>query len=289
MRPLAVPSSARLAAWLWLAAFAAGCGATPVTPVGPSPLLTVGTTTQSGPPQPAPDPLPPVSALGATRFLAFGDSITCGVPGAFPTMDIAFDDVNCVLPSGSPQYPQLARTLLQTASPAQAIVLDNEGRPGEEAASAYSRFSGLMAARRPQGLLLLEGINDLNGGRSVSATVDAIVRMLDLARLYNTTVLVGTMFQTCYSENPFTGRVRTNSTDLIVPYNTALRAAVANRPNVYVVDLYAAFGTSNCLSDRGTNFVGDDGLHPSSSGYSRIASTFASAVRTRFAVGGSFQ
>lgn len=284
-----VSSSARRGAWLLLAAVAAGCAGTPATPAGPSPILTVGTPTQSGPPLPAPDPLPPVSALGATKFLAFGDSITCGVPGAFPTMDIAFDDPNCVLAPGSPQYPQLARTLLQNASPSQSFVVDNEGRPGEEAASAYSRFSGLMAARRPQGVLLLEGINDLNAGRGVSATVDALVRMIDLARLYNATVLVGTMFQTCYSENPYTGRVRTNSTGLIVPFNNALSAAVAGRPNVYIVDVYGSFGTGNCLPDRGTNYLGDDGLHPSPSGYSRLASTFATAVRTRFAVGGSFQ
>lgn len=284
-----MPCCARLAGVLILAASAVRCAGTAELPAGPSPVLTVGPSTQTGRPAPPPPPLFPVQALGATKFLAFGDSITCGVPGAFPTMDLAFDDPNCVLTAGAPQFPQLARGLLQAASPSQTIVVDNEGRPGEEVASAYSRFSALMAARRPQGVLLLEGINDLNSGRSVSATVEAMVRMIELARLYNTTVLVGTMFQTCYSENPFTGRVRTNSTSLIVPYNTALRAAVAGRLNVYVVDLYASFGNGNCLATQGTNYVGDDGLHPSPSGYSRIASTFAQAVRDRFAVGGTFQ
>lgn len=283
------PFVVRFAAVLVLGAAAARCAGRPESPSGPSPTLGVGSTTQSGTPVPPPDPLPPTSALGATRFLAFGDSITCGVPGAFPMLDLAFDDPNCVLPSGSPQYPQMARTLLQNATPSQTIVLDNEGRPGEEAAFAYGRFSALMAARRPQGVLLLEGINDLNSGRSVSATVAALSQMIDLARVYNATVLVATMFQTCHSENPYTGRVRTNSTDQIVPFNSALRAAVAGRLNVYVVDVYGSFGTGNCLSDRGTNFVGEDGLHPSASGYSRLASTFAQAVRDRFVVAGSFQ
>ncbi len=285
------PFRVRPAAVVFLAVLAARCAGTPASPAGPSPVLTVGNPTQDGPAVPAPDPLPPVSALGATKFLAFGDSITCGTPGAFTQFDIGFDDPTCVtaVPPGSPQYPQLARTLLQQASPTQSIVLENEGRPGEEAALAYSRFSGMVAARRPQGLLLLEGINDLNADRSVTATVDAVSRMIDLARVYNATVLVATMYQTCYSENPNTGRVRPNSTQLIVPFNNALKAAVAGRQNVHVVDLYAAFGTGNCLSDRGTNLVGEDGLHPSPSGYSRIASTFAQAVRDRFAVRGSFQ
>lgn len=274
----------------------AGCAGTADSPAGPSPVLTVGPSAQDGAAVPTPDPLPPVSALGATKFLAFGDSITCGTPGAFPTMDIAFDDVNCTLPAGSPQYPQMARGLLQQASPMQAIVLDNEGRPGEEVRLALSRFTSLVASRRPQGVLLLEGINDLNNPdihanttQRINAAVAGLQQLIDVARVYNATVLVGTMFQTCYSENPYTGRVRQNSTTLIVPFNNALRAAVAGRQNVHVVDLYASFGLNNCLSDRGTNFVGEDGLHPSPSGYNRIATAFATAVQDKFKVRGSFQ
>ncbi len=273
-----------------MALMASACSQAPASPTGPSGILVVGRTApQVGAPVPTPDSLGTIIPLGATRFLAFGDSITCGASGAFPTMDIAFDDPNCTLQAGSPQYPQMARTLLQNASPSQTFVVDNQGRPGEEAALAFSRFSSLMVAQRPQGVLLLEGINDLNAGRSVGASVDALARLLDLAALYNSTVLIGTMFQTCYSDNPFTGRVRTNSNDKIVPFNNALRVMVAGRQNVYVVDLYASFGGGNCLPDRGTNYVGEDGLHPSPSGYSRIASTFAAAIRDRFAVRGSFQ
>jgi lysophospholipase L1-like esterase len=281
---------------LCLAGLAAGCAGTAESPAGPSPVLSVGSPTQDGLPVPAPDPLPPVSALGATKFLAFGDSITCGTPGTFPQFDIAFDDQFCSPPGGSPQYPQMARSLLQQASPTQAIVVDNEGRPGEEVRLALSRFTNLVASRRPQGVLLLEGINDLNNPdvyanptQRIDAAVANLLRLIDLARVYNATVLVATMFQTCYSENPYTLRVRENSANLIVPFNNALRAAVAGRLNVHVVDLYASFGTGNCLPDRGTNYVGEDGLHPSPSGYSRIASAFANAVRDKFAVRGSFQ
>lgn len=284
------PARLRVPVALFVVALAtAQCGRTPESPTGPSPVLTVGRNLPQAGDVPAPDSLGTIAQLGATRFLAFGDSITCGTPGAFPQMDIAFDDPNCTLPSGSPQYPALVRSLLQAASPSQTFVVDNEGRPGEEAGAAFGRFSSLMAARRPQGVLLLEGINDLNNGRSVTATVDTLARMLDLAALYNSTVLVGTMFQTCYSENPFTGRVRTNSTDKIVPFNSALRTMVTGRQNVYLVDVYASFGSNNCLTDRGTNYIGDDGLHPSPSGYSRLASAFGTAIRDRFAVRGSYQ
>lgn len=279
----------RVPAVLLLAALAtAQCGRSPESPTGPSPVLIVGRNVPQSGDVPAPDSLGTIAQLGATRFLAFGDSITCGTPGAFTTTDIAFDDRDCS-PTPPAQYPQMVRSLLQTASPSQTFVVDNEGRPGEQAAAAFGRFSSLMAARRPQGVLLLEGINDLNNGSSVTATVDALARMLDLAALYNSTVLVGTMFQTCYSENPFTGRVRPNSADKIVPFNNALRTMVTGRQNVYLVDIYASFGPNNCLVDRGTNYLGDDGLHPSPSGYSRLASTFGAAIRDRFAVRGSYQ
>lgn len=265
-----------------------GCGRDVAAPTAPSPVLTVGATPQTGAPAPAADPLPTVAALGATTYLAFGDSITCGVPGAFAMNDMSFDaplDSTCTYTG----YPESLRTLLAQASPTQAFTVWNEGRPGEEAALAYARLSGNLAARRPQAVLLLEGVNDLNSGRSVSATVAALQQMVELSRAYNAAVFVGTMFQTCYTVNPYTGRVRTNSTDRIAPFNSAVRAMVAGRLNVYLVDVFAAFGTGNCAADQGINFVGEDGLHPSPSGYARLASTFGAAVRDALAVRGSYQ
>lgn len=281
-----MPPLVRLLPFLLLP-LAAACAGAADGPTAPS-LVTVASVRQDGPPPPAADPLPAIPQLGATRFLAFGDSITCGVSGAFPQADIAFDDANCQ-PNGSPQYPQILRTLLQNATPTQPITVDNEGRPGEEARFALSRFTGLVAARRPQGVLLLEGINDLNSGISVSATVASLQQMVEVGRVYGATVLVGTMFQTCYSVNPYTGRVRPNSTDLIAPFNSAVRAMAAGRQNVYVVNIDSAFGGGNCGDEQGINLLGEDGLHPSPSGYNRIAQTFGTAVRDIFAVRGAYQ
>lgn len=265
----------------------AACAGTADGPTAPS-LVTVAAIGQSGTPPPAADPLPAIPQLGATRFLSFGDSITCGVSGAFPQADIAFDDPTCQ-PNGSPQYPQILRGLLQNATPTQPITVDNEGRPGEEARFALSRFTGLVSSRRPQGILLLEGINDLNNDVGVSATVGSLQRMVEVGRVYGATVLIGTMFQTCYTVNPFTGRVRTNSTTLIGPFNSAIRAMAAGRQNVYVVNIDSAFGTGNCGDEVGINLLGEDGLHPSPSGYNRIAQTFGNAIRDIFAVRGAYQ
>ncbi len=167
--------------------------------------------------------------------------------------------------------------------------MSNEGDPGELAVNAVSsgRFAQAMAAVRPQGLLLFEGINDLNNEQGISSTVNALSRMIDTARVYNTTVLVSTMFQTCPSTSP-SGLFRPNSADKITAFNSAIRSMASGRQNVYVVDLYGAFG-NNCDANGGIGLLGADGLHPNESGYSVMASTFANAMASIFQVRGSFE
>ena len=265
-----------------LSALVAGaCAESPALPTAPSAVLSRGAVPQAGSPVAA-DPLPGPNALGATRFMAFGDSITQGITSGF---DGALFDAGIAV-----SYPYQLQSLLTTSFPAQAFAVENRGVGGEEVLRVGSRFAQAMAAVRPQGLLLLEGINDLNNGATIPAVVNGLSQFIDIARLYNTTVLVGTMFQTCYSEDPRTGQVRPNSTEKIVPFNAAIRAMAAGRQNVYVVDLYAAFG-NNCggNGNGGVGLLGGDGLHPSPTGYSVMASTFGTAMRERFAVRGSYQ
>lgn len=265
---------------LTLLVSSAACGRSPSLPTAPSAVLTVGSVPQSGVPPAV--PLPGPAALGATRFMAFGDSITFGTTSSF-------DGAYLFAPRPGADYSTNLDGILESRYPAQDFAVDNRGLPGELAINAVSggRFAQQMAALRPQGLLLLEGINDLNNGVSIGATVNALSQMIDIARVYNTTVLVGTMFQTCMSVSP-TGIVRGNSADKIVAFNSAVRSMAAGRQNVYVVDLYAAFG-DNCGPNGGVGLLGADGLHPSASGYSVMANTFANALASVFAVRGSFE
>jgi lysophospholipase L1-like esterase len=214
--------------------------------------------------------------------MAFGDSITFGTVSSFDGMFL-FDAGLAV------SYPYQLKMLLTSGFPSQTFTVENEGVPGEHAVTAVSsgRFAQTMAAQRPQGLLLLEGINDLDFGTSVPTVVNALAQMIDIARLYNTTVFVSTMFQSCVATKP-DGSIRDNAANQVVPFNTALRAMAAGRQNVYVVDIYAAFG-DNCGPNGGVGLLGGDGLHPTPTGYSVMAGTFSTAVRTVFAVRGSYQ
>lgn len=256
------------------------CAEPPTSPTAPSAVLTVGAVPQSGTPPAV--PLPGPAALGATRFTAFGDSITFGTTSSF-------DGAFLFAPLPGAAYANDLDSILESRYPSQDFSVSNDGSPGELAVNAVSsgRFAQVMAARRPQGLLLLEGINDLNNGLGIGATVNALSQMIDTARVYNTTVLVATMFQTCVSVSP-TGVVRQNSADQIVAFNSAIRSMAAGRQNVYVVDLFAAFG-DNCGPDGGVGLLGGDGLHPTASGYSVLASTYANAMATIFRVRGSFE
>lgn len=277
------PRGGRLAGVVLLAAVAAQCAQTPTSPSTIGSVLSRGEAPQSGPPPTGGDSLGTINALGATTFLAFGDSLTWGTLSSFDGAFL-FD------PCGGCSYPSQLDTLLEAAFATQDFIVTNAGNPGEWAQQAVSsgRFQQAVSAQRPQGVLLLEGINDLNNGRGVAAVVASLQQMVDIARLYNATVLVSTMFQTCRSVSP-QGLVRENSAHQIVALNNAITAMAAGRQNVYVVNLYGAFGTGNCGPDGGINLLGADGLHPTTSGYQVMASTFGQALRDRFPVRGSFQ
>lgn len=277
------PRAGRLAGVVLLAAVAAQCAQTPTSPSTTGSVLSRGDAPQSGPPPTGGDSLGTINALGATKYLAFGDSLTFGQLSSFDGAFL-FD------PCPGCDYPALLDALLEASFTTQDFTVTNAGSPGEWAQQAVSsgRFLQAVSAQRPQGVLLLEGINDLNNGRSVEAVAASLRQMVDIARLYNATVLVSTMFQTCRSVSP-QGQVRENSADKIVSFNNAITAMAAGLQNVYVVNLYGAFGTGNCGPDGGVNLLGGDGLHPTASGYQVMASTFGQALRDRFPVRGSFQ
>jgi lysophospholipase L1-like esterase len=130
--------------------------------------------------------------------------------------------------------------------------------------------------------MLLEGINDMNVNNATPASVAAnVLNMVQVARLYNCTVLVATMPQTYESTYP-NGEVRTQSADKIVPFNNEVRRLVGGLQNVYIVDIYSAFGNDRSL-------IGNDGLHPTAAGYQRMAQVFHQRVSEIFPVRGNLQ
>lgn len=250
----------------------AGCTQSPTSPSAVVPDVAVGRLPQIAAPVPPRLSYAPPRALGASRFLAFGDSITEGVQSAF--------DPRFLFAAVNGGYPERLQAGLNAYFDPQAFVVENWGLRGEFARQAAPRFRGALDERRPEVVLLLEGINDLNTGSTIEQTVNALDQMVAIATSRGTPVLIATMFQTYRSESP-DGRIRENSHTIVPAFNEAIRRRFSGRVNVHVVDLEPQ------MQDR--SFVGNDGLHPTHAGFERMAAVFLQAIERAFPVRGSFQ
>lgn len=254
-----------------LMASALACSRTPTAPSRRADGSTFTPLSQEAPPVPPRlSDLPPPHALGAIRFVAFGDSLTYGTLSSF--------DGRFLYDVPSHSYPVRLLLGLRQTFPAQsaAFVVVNAGSPGERASNARDRLQSVLGANDADVLLLLEGINDINAGVSPQRAAASVVDLVQVARLYNVTVLLGLMPQT------YDGVDRMDPVEQVVPFNDELRRLTAGVQNVHIVDLYAAFG-----SDR--SLIGGDGLHPTPEGYERMAATFGQRIEDVFPVRGSVQ
>lgn len=205
----------------------------------------------------------PPPRIGATRYVAFGDSMSDGVLGFAP---FAVGD-----PGPAVGYAFKLRTLLEQRYTAQLFSVTDEGLGGEAVAQGLARLPGVLARDQPEALLLLEGVNDLNGGRdaAIPGVVSGLRSMVRLARGQGVVVFLATLLP----ERP--GGRRAFAPGSIVPANDQIRL-MALAEGAILVDLYQAF------ESRTETHIGPDGLHPNDAGYTLMAETFFTAVRTRF-------
>jgi len=230
------------------------------------------------PPPPATPSTPP--RLSATKFLAYGDSITEGFvqrcPGSEPS-DIRPLGIGLFQLQGRRQppptaYPAKLQALLEARYPSQMISVINEGRGGEEIDSGVANLSRVLTANMPQVLLLQEGINTLNERRAagIPLVVDGLRTMIQEARSRSITVFAGTLLP----QRPGSCRAYDFSEgfDDIIEANLQIRRMIGTEGAV-LVDLYEVFNGQTAM------LLGEDGLHPSAAGYERIAEAFFAAIR----------
>jgi lysophospholipase L1-like esterase len=229
--------------------------------------------------------------IGATRFVAFGDSITAGArepcPGGTLSgeplpwhMDNLYLRARARFVDVSAAYPTKLEALLAARYKAQSLAVRNEGATGEcvspvcSTPAGVQRLPGVLAADAPEVLLLQEGVNDVNSGRAAGAArvIDGLRTMIGNARGRGALVLLGTLLpervHACRGYAP----------DVIPSANDQIRA-LAMSENVELVDLYAAFG-----ADAPDTYIGPDGLHPTVAGYELMAQTFFEAIRKKLEV-----
>lgn len=198
--------------------------------------------------------------LTATRFLAFGDSLTAGAVSHAPTL-LLLD-----LPDS---YPFKLHRSLVTRYQSQAPVVLNDGFGGEVAATGgRARLPGSLDVNRPDILLLMEGTNDLLGRESGAAA--ALVALEDMVRLAKGR-RVRVLLATIPPQRAGGLRHRDAVAALIPSFNDSIRQ-LATREGLTIVDVYDA------LKDR-LDLIGVDDLHPTPQGYDVMAATFLNTIR----------
>jgi lysophospholipase L1-like esterase len=223
--------------------------------------------------------------LSATKFLAFGDSITEGqlnpsCPGTSIAGPLAaYLDNLRARPEAvdvNAAYPTKLQQMLAGRYTSQNPAVSNRGLGGECASTAsgclsygVTRLPTVLASETPEVVLLLEGVNDLNNRRNAAIPdlVSGLHTMIGQARSRGAQVFLGTLVP------ERAGACRGYAPTSIPPANDQIRA-LAVTDNVPLVDLYAAFG-----GDASTALIGFDGLHPTAAGYELIAQTFFDSIR----------
>jgi lysophospholipase L1-like esterase len=202
--------------------------------------------------------------LKGTKILAFGDSVTEGAisPAAQP-MVLEVD------PLGS--YPALLQAALAERYTSQTITVINGGVGGERVTmGGEDRLDDLVREHRPDVLIVLEGVNDLNQGIDPDLVSEALRRGVRRAREQDVPlILVSTILP------GVEGRIKPPNPDRVHALNTEIRWW-AGADGVTLVDSYEVF---NPLKEL---LIGVDGLHPTPDGYRKLAETFFEAIRSRF-------
>lgn len=204
--------------------------------------------------------------IGATRFMAFGDSITLGHDGNPLTLD-AFTYPTVILVGR--EYPTVLQQGLAARYSTQSIQVDNFGSGGEMAGSsaAVARFTNLVSTRSYEVALIMEGTNDMSSGltSSIAPAISGLRGMILAARVRNVRAYLATI----PPMNPEGFRGRHGY--LVVPLLNAEIRALAAREGVPLVDVHQAFAGNFGL-------LAEDGLHPNAHGFAVVAKTFSDVI-----------
>jgi lysophospholipase L1-like esterase len=240
-----------------MAAAALGCSPSgPRCPSCPGPII-------EPPPVIDPPPPEPVPQLSITKIMAFGDSLTegesLGTFGAYPMHDPS-------TPGLGSSYPAQLHGLLKARYTAQTIEVLNGGAGGAKATNDTERFLQYIRTYRPGIVILMHGVNDLNGGESFAAIITAIETMITDALGRGVQVLLSTLPR----QRP--GGRRAFALERIEPFNEELLDTARDK-GVPLIDIYPHI-TVDMLTP--------DGLHITPEGNRKLAEIYFDAIKSRF-------
>jgi lysophospholipase L1-like esterase len=200
--------------------------------------------------------------IAKTKFTAFGDSITAGTISMAPL----------VMLDGPETYPFKLEQMLLQRYPSQAIVVVNRGFPGDDTRDGAQKLPGVLAADKPEVLLLLQGINNL--GAATATQVTALRSMITTAQGQGVQVIIATVMPAL----PTWRQYNATTIPKIQALNIGIFGLAAQYGLGLPVDLYSIFQAEPQL-------IGKDGLHPTPEGQTRIAEAFRDEILRRYGSG----
>jgi lysophospholipase L1-like esterase len=199
--------------------------------------------------------------LARTKYVAFGDSITVGAVSLVPLVTLATVDT----------YPAKLEDLLRRRYPTQEIVVLNRGLGGEQTNRGATRLPGVLDADRPEVVLILEGVN-ASWRLTVDQQANAIRSMILASQQRGVEVILATVMAVSeeWEADGHAGAIAR-----IKELNTRIKQMAMEFKLGQVVDLYAIF-------DANRQLLGEDGLHPTAEGQTRIAEAFSEEIVRRY-------
>jgi lysophospholipase L1-like esterase len=187
---------------------------------------------------------------GGATIVALGDSTTAGTPGFLSPLESP--------PEGRGDVESQYAYWLMKARPAWRVL--NRGVNGERSDQIRARFDRDAVAAKPAAVVIIAGVNDVYQGRSAEAVIDQLRLMYEAARTAALPVVAGSIvpFNTATpDQNARMGEV-----------NAWIRDVAPQAHGVRFVDTRAAVAAPGDLDRLADS---PDGLHPSPSGYRRMA------------------
>jgi lysophospholipase L1-like esterase len=204
--------------------------------------------------------------------MAFGDSITHGTKSD-PASFLAFP-----LPPPSYSYPTQLQSLLISRYSGQTLAIANEGWPGEFIDDGLKRLPSALATNAPEVVLLLDGANDLLNTPSSATTQYIAGKLTDMVRACKTRVAANRVLLANFPHQFIGTPPNRGAGWAFVPELNGRIAAVASSEGATLIDLYAPMNADV------KRYIGQDGLHPTETGFTLMAQTFAAVIQQKFEV-----
>ena len=218
-----------------------------------------------------PPPPPPKPRIQFTKYLAFGDSLTEGFLKGLDAQayipNILNGDVDPRTPGPTTGFPYKLLGLLPTRYVEQTFVMFDAGWAGRRAEREVieDRINAVLnyLPDKPEVMLLMEGVNDLNEGDTIPHTIGYLQTLKNEAQSRGMKVLVLTLPPETCCKGPG------NST--VVAFNEAIKTQFGAE----VIDIYPAVTPS---------MVGPDGEHLLEIGNQTVAETIFAKLQQLFEI-----